>query len=480
MSIYPRKMLMPSLITMLLFTLSLQALGQEQNSKQKAQSDSNTKTFELKEFSVFEEKQSENTYYLRSGQYVMIEKNKSNPNVQAYPKFKSSKPIYGSVTFGGSPMDSFSSQCPRQEFFFVVDESKGTGKGYDQFYFDSNRDLDLSNDQPLNGAPKPAANDQMEGYPAEFKPPVEVEFEAFTVALSTGQEGSAQKMKLAPSLTIYDDMFIQAVFTSATAHKGKIKIGSKEHEVYLCQGQNIKGGFADPNTGLHFFGAGDGPDMGMASLLGAIKKIDGMFYRFSASHDGSQLFVHPYDGEYGELQVASDTIKHPTVDGFLSNKQDLISLKDCKVEGDNLKVPTGEYNLMMLRLASNNLSANFYQTSMMRGPEPGTKTSEPTFNIKIAEGEPYVLDMNESLSVVFDSPDKKAQLKPGEQLMVSAMLHLPAQKLMLLGVEDRSIEKERFKIAGNKDYIVYASIDPQVKITDSSGKVVAQGKMPFG
>jgi hypothetical protein len=33
-------------------------------------------------------------------------------------------------------------------YHYAVDESLGTGQGYDRLYFDHNRDLDLTNDKP--------------------------------------------------------------------------------------------------------------------------------------------------------------------------------------------------------------------------------------------------------------------------------------------------------------------------------------------
>jgi len=55
------------------------------------------------------------------------------------PKLASAKALYLSAVFG---------QDASRKMLIVVDESKGTGKGYDQAYVDENLDGDLTNDAP--------------------------------------------------------------------------------------------------------------------------------------------------------------------------------------------------------------------------------------------------------------------------------------------------------------------------------------------
>jgi hypothetical protein len=62
--------------------------------------------------------------------------------VKHYPEFTSKVPIFGLVRVDRQPDDTNAGAL----YYFAVDESRGTGKGYDRFYFDANRDLDLRND----------------------------------------------------------------------------------------------------------------------------------------------------------------------------------------------------------------------------------------------------------------------------------------------------------------------------------------------
>jgi hypothetical protein len=61
-------------------------------------------------------------------------------NVRSYPVFKSDKPLYGSIWFTGEYGNKYSGI----QYHFAIDESTGTGKGYDRLFFDLNRDLDLN------------------------------------------------------------------------------------------------------------------------------------------------------------------------------------------------------------------------------------------------------------------------------------------------------------------------------------------------
>lgn len=62
--------------------------------------------------------------------------------LSAQPKYGSANPVYFSAKFGAEPDN---------EYALVLDESKGTGKGYDTLYVDANHNLDLTDDAPVKG-----------------------------------------------------------------------------------------------------------------------------------------------------------------------------------------------------------------------------------------------------------------------------------------------------------------------------------------
>jgi len=98
---------------------------------------SNNGTYKLREVSVFD---AGKDHFIR-GQMCRCQ-DKPCPEVKNYPAFVSQVPIFGSVRFGARSDETNSGRL----FYFAVDESRGTGKGYDRLYFDGNGDLDLRND----------------------------------------------------------------------------------------------------------------------------------------------------------------------------------------------------------------------------------------------------------------------------------------------------------------------------------------------
>ena len=81
-------------------------------------------TFKLREVSVFDPGKDD---FIR-GQMCRCQ-DKPFPEVKTHPAFVSQVPIFGSIRFGGRPNETNSGLL----FYFAVDESSGTGKGYDEF-----------------------------------------------------------------------------------------------------------------------------------------------------------------------------------------------------------------------------------------------------------------------------------------------------------------------------------------------------------
>ena len=84
----------------------------------------------------------------------------------------------------------------------------------------------------------------------------------------------------------------------------------------------------------------------------------------------------------------------------------------------------------------------------------------------------------------FTAPSQGKVFRPGDKILLKAMLRDSAADLMVRGLYDATqITRQRTVRNSDGESIkvpVYASLDPIVSITDSSGKQVASGKMPFG
>jgi hypothetical protein len=105
------------------------------------------------------------------------------------------------------------------------------------------------------------------------------------------------------------------------------------------------------------------------------------------------------------------------------------------------------------------------------------------YAIQIRKDKPFVLDFSNKPEVVFASPAKDQTLKPGDTMRVAAVLTDPGLDIMIRGVNDTGRkQKEVYKLAEGKEhsYERPLALDPKVTITNSSGKQVAEGKMPFG
>ena len=117
--------------------------------------------FALEEFSVFDKefRQGQLNYRLTSGQGAdQGVSNEPMEAVKSYPEVASEKAVYGKITFGQYIFDT-SDNFAR---YFVFDESKGTGTGYDKLYFDLDGDLDLSNDAAVGRLAESPKGDQQE------------------------------------------------------------------------------------------------------------------------------------------------------------------------------------------------------------------------------------------------------------------------------------------------------------------------------
>ena len=96
--------------------------------------------FNLEEISIFDIDEEIVRTFTRG--HVSFCEEQPQDDVEIYPAFKSGKPIYGSIWFA----NEYGNMNSGIQYHYAIDESAGTGKGYDRLYFDLNRDLDLTND----------------------------------------------------------------------------------------------------------------------------------------------------------------------------------------------------------------------------------------------------------------------------------------------------------------------------------------------
>lgn len=413
-----------------------------------------SRTFTLHEVSVFDprERPPESLFG-----HIIACRDSPDANVLAYPTFRSDHPLYAKVRFPAPP-DAKDKTIVYQ---LVLDESGGTGRGYDRLYFDLNHDGDLTNDKI-----RASQEDPMKATAWRWNNQASVCFETVAVPLPFGAQ-DCRPVELLPRLVFLTNgpKFVGLVATKA--RYGVIQIGTRNYLLWLSHGATIVGWFDHPQTSLYAAPVEKDPHplSWNGAWLMATQKIDGTFYRFSATPAGDKLTVHPYTGPLGELRarLGGKTAKRLLVTGSLLAPTTTVPIFIGRSGGDSpdsagsCKLPVGDYRI-------NQLDANFDGLSFIVGINRGPDSeSRAEYGIAIRADKPFVLDFAGKPQVQFTAPPEDRRVKPGQELNIQALLVDPS-----LGILFRRLGRE-------------GSIwDPDVTITRTGGEIVAQGTMPFG
>jgi hypothetical protein len=470
--------------------------------------------FKLDEVSAFSKERDP------GGQWVQCS-TQPGKQVKRYPKLNSKKPLYGSVVFDASLV----APSVGTVFHFVLDES-GAASGvespkaeaakssplvatlakaltgektapsppkppgltpYDRLYFDVNRDLDLTNDQAIQPAKEP---------PFPRSPQEGPIFEDLVVPLDFGAGLGNRPVRLIPRLRGFEPDRAYVEFVPAVARKGKISIGEHEYTASLRQTRMISGRFDRPVVNLEITPV-SGPAPSRLSLssnwLCAMRELDGRPYTFSATPLGDELIVKPYQGDYGVLRVGPGG-RAITKLGMLG---ELVS-KDMLVTAGNVtavtfpaefprehRLPVGDYTPLRAALDYGRLKVRIHALGLAF-PEPaddGEPRPQAAYAIQVRKDKPFVLELSGKPAVMFAAPRKNQTFKPGDEVKLEALLTEPSLGVMIAGLWDSSRKRGEIKIRdGAKEIALpdYERLDPTVVICDSSGKQVAEGKMPFG
>jgi hypothetical protein len=416
--------------------------------------------FAMEEFSVFDKELSQGQmgYQLTSGQSADAGvSNKPMEGVKVYPKVASENAVYGKITFGTYIFDT-SDNFVR---YFVFDESEGTGTGHDRLYFDLDGDLDLSNDVAVGkmDAPPGGSKGASHGY-----------FEAVEFSAQTAK-GKDVEMKVVPFLTTFYETNHQVRFIVPTGRRGKITIAGEEIDAKMVQSAIIGGRYDSPTTTLML-----GDDGSAIPFLCALRKYGDVLYEFSSNTAGDKLVVKAYDGDWGVLKVAGEDGKISL--GYLVSADALVDLGDCAEKDGGRLVPVGDWRPVQLAVETKDVR---YGISADIAP-PGQEVIGPAiYGIKISKDKAFALGVGGEAEVQFKTPTKGQKIAPGETMQASAMMYDAAMGVMLSSLEDKSRPKgDEVTMPDGTKMQQYASIDPDVKILDSAGKTVAEGKMPFG
>ncbi len=418
---------------------------------------SSDSVFRLKEVSVFEY-DGPRAAMLQSGAYSMME-SEASPTIKAVPDFVSGNVLYG-VLMADMSLAEFGAAT---EYRFAIDESKGTGKGYDKLYFDINHDLDLTNDTPIGimaDPPKPLKENTQGARQVVF------DYVSFDLQYRDGTD--PWPVKLLPSMISYNDSSWMARFIVPTARVGKIEVAGEEFEAVLTQSGIVTGRYDRPITYL-YLGEKD-QAIPVACLW---RSIGGKLYRFESSPAGDEIRPIQYQGDFGTIDIGEGSMPG----GYLMTGSTMVDLGECESTGGKFKVPVGDYKPLQLMTKVGNIRV----TIAANRSEPGEPAKPAVFGIPIRKDKTFALSFANKPKIVFTAPASDATFKPDDEVRVSAMLHESGMDVLVAGIEDMSKPSgEPIDLADGTKYQRYETLDPMVRVVNSSGDVLAEDRMPFG
>ena len=420
--------------------------------------------FRLKEISVAEAIQRQPEFNNCGGRAGLKEKTEylEDSATVKYPRFKGPEPLYGFAKFGRD----FLKSDKEIKYFFALDAYGGDG--YDTLYFDVNHDLDLTNDPPLGLNKKPWPTGLKTFLAADNR----LMFEELAVPIDFGPSYGVQTIKLLP---VYIKSATTMHFVPLTFRAGRIKIADHEFDAILEQEMvGTNGRFDGHVFFLHIMEPGKKEPLESwpGAELCAFRFVDGKYYTISATPVGDKLFVKPYTGELGTLKIGpgSRDIKDFTAEGYITSQTSAVPIGKPEAGKEGLlqpvaewQVPVGDYAPYSLTLHYDALSIEIGYSFHSDGDLYNRRERPRTFPIQIRKDKPFVLYLSNKPEILFAYPAKDSVFKPGEEVSVFAVLIDPVFDVMIRGLW----EKDK-------------SLDPMVTITDSGGKTVAEGAMPFG
>jgi len=391
-----------------------------------------------------------------------------------YPELKSETPQYGEVHLGGNG------------YHFVLDHSEGEAGTYDRLYFDTDRDRDLSSESPAK------ALTDVPGVLVRNSSTIkeQIFFNGFEVPFDFGPAGR-RDVELMLRIWVYESRSPRLSLFPVAVHTGKFEAGGASYTAFLGYEHSIEGRLDQASSALFIAAEGDAPGRWWGGdRLNATHLLGGRYFQFSCTPTGDKLFVRPYDGELGTLELGPGgrDVEKLEISGSLRGKDTAVAVADG-LEGGwpqptrKCELPAGDYYPAYLTMRIGDIRISVSNNYHVDAQGRSRNDREVVHGIKIRADKPYVLDFSNKPGVAFVQPKDKQRVTPGSEVKVEAVLLDPVLDIMIRRLDDMThVEKRTYNTPDGREhtYERAPSLDPKVTVARTGGEIVAEGVMPFG
>jgi len=384
------------------------------------------------------------------------------------PKLVSSKPLFFEVTLGPQ-------QTP---FALVLDESKGTGKGYDLLYVDANGNGDLSDDPPVSGTRGgmhasffSQTSHRFSGVRALVRHGAQAEPWSFSACYYVGHSFIRAGPNKTPTSHTYSGMYV----TSAGYCEGAVEVDGKRLRVAVVDADS-NGRFDDyirvPKAASGRLSSSGGDyvlidanrdgryanELAAAEVLGYGRYVllGGRCYEVQVAASGRSLTLSPTAAPLGSLSRAGGGA---FVASFLTPRDGMLYVRSA---GGPATVPAGSYRLFGCSFVRKDQTG-----AVWKAEARGTWAAAP---IQVAAGRTTVAKCGPPLKVAVAATRSGGSpadpLKPGSTARLS-LLSITGQGGETYGAGDITRDGKRVS-------------PPTFKVVSAAGDTVVSGSFRYG
>jgi hypothetical protein len=304
------------------------------------------------------------------------------------PSMKSKNPKFFGFQFDSNDENTY--------LYCAADESKGTGKGYDTIYFDTNRNLDLSDDKPVQLA--------IENASGEYK---SCKTEWITVSAYQGSENADRTnhpIAIQFFGTAYKDELYPGFSRKGTwagtleTNKGKIKCLVVDHNANGIYNEQTARDYvsADLNqTGKSFAD----PYSQQALFQMNVSLVAGKGYEIRVNEVGNEITISPYTGPMGKILVQSTDVQGVKCDVRTLSIDGLYIFESY--DGNPINIPAGKHKIVSCELVTSS-----------KGPSRMTLGCTTDIQVDVQADHETVVDITGKLTSELTVDE--STLKPGK------------------------------------------------------------------